>query len=295
MRRIITILTALMLSLPLMADRADLSWVESWGYQLQNINLNILEQSPYDALVIDYSQDGSDGSAFSSDEIASLQAQGKVVLAYLSIGEAEDYRFYWKKNWREGKPNFIGKENPNWDGNYKVKYWQSGWWKRVVRPYLNRIIKAGFDGVYLDIIDGYYYYGTKDNRLKKRANQMVKLVNKIAKYSRKRAGDNFIITPQNGLSILDDSSKKKRNQYIKTIDSIGIESLYFNIHDEDDKNYRIEKLSELTDAGKLILNVEYINESQHSEYADTWESSDLNIVGYPAKEDTKLDELVIVE
>lgn len=276
-----------------MAERTDLSWVQSWGYQLQNLNSDTLIDSPYDLLVIDYSKDGDDATAFSKNEIATLQAHGKTVLAYLSIGEAEDYRFYWKDGWQEGNPSFLGTENPNWAGNYKVKYWEKSWWKLVLKPYMNKIINAGFDGVYLDIIDGYYYYGLQDNKMKKRANQMVKLVKKIAKYGRKKAGNDFIITSQNGASILDDASTKFKKQYLSTVDAIGVESLYYNIYSEEDKNYRLEKLSEFSDAGKLILGVEYINPSTYDAYDSTWRSSHLNIVGYAADEDAELDELLI--
>ena len=40
-----------------------------------------------------------------------------------SVGEAEDYRFYWRKGWKAGSPSFLGKENPQWKHNYAVRYW----------------------------------------------------------------------------------------------------------------------------------------------------------------------------
>jgi len=74
---------------------------------------------------------------------------------------------------------------------------------------------------------------------------------------------------------------------------IGVESLYYNVYSQEDKEYRIEKLNELSSANKVILNVEYIDASKHNEYYNTWENSSLNIVGYPADSDTALDELII--
>lgn len=47
-------------------------------------------------------------------------------LPILNIGEAEDYRFYWNKK----KPNWIVKENENWEG----KYW-SPEWKSIIKKY----------------------------------------------------------------------------------------------------------------------------------------------------------------
>ena len=37
---------------------------------------------------------------------------------YMSIGEAEDYRYYWEDDWAENSPAWLGGENPDWEGNY---------------------------------------------------------------------------------------------------------------------------------------------------------------------------------
>lgn len=98
---------------------------------------------------------------FSADEIEQLRnkANGgkRMVIAYMSIGEAEDYRYYWQAEWKRGNPSWLDKENPKWKGNYKVKYWNAEW-QEIIFDYLSRITNAGFDGVYLDIIDAFEYY-----------------------------------------------------------------------------------------------------------------------------------------
>ena len=292
MRYIKMLLLFVFSALPLMAERADMSWVQSWGYQLQNVNLDEVKNASYDVMVMDYSKEGDDASKFTRNEIATLQASGKIVLAYLSIGEAEDYRFYWREKWNSKKPAFLEEENPDWAGNYKVKYWYKAWWNKALQPYLDKIMEAGFDGVYLDIIDGYYYFGEKEDKMRTRANQMVKLVEKIADYTRTEYGEEFIVSPQNGLGILDDASKKYKNRYLRAIDAVGVESLYYNVYSQEDKNYRLEKLTDFSDASRLILNVEYIDAPKYDEYYNQWENSDLNMVGYPADADTALDELV---
>lgn len=55
----------------------------------------------------------------------------------------------------------AGQAQPHWDGNYKVRYWYSEWQDLICGPedsYLSRILNAGFDGVYLDIIDAFDYF-----------------------------------------------------------------------------------------------------------------------------------------
>ncbi len=85
----------------------------------------------------------------------------RIVLSYMSIGEAEDYRFYWNEDWYYNTPNWLMEENPSWKGNYVVQYWNEHW-KNIIfgstNAYLDLIIQSGFDGVYLDIIDAFEYY-----------------------------------------------------------------------------------------------------------------------------------------
>jgi cysteinyl-tRNA synthetase len=81
----------------------------------------------------------------------------------MSIGEAENYRYYWQESWynKKDRPPWLLKENPYWEGNYKVQYWDPEWQAIIIGgedSYLNKIIAAGFDGVYLDIIDAFEYF-----------------------------------------------------------------------------------------------------------------------------------------
>jgi len=83
------------------------------------------------------------------------------VLSYMSIGEAEDYRYYWQPTWNTSKPEWLESENPDWPGNFKVKYWYKSWQEIIYGnngSYLKKIIDAGYDGVYLDIIDAFEYF-----------------------------------------------------------------------------------------------------------------------------------------
>jgi cysteinyl-tRNA synthetase, unknown class len=106
-----------------------------------------------------------DDAAFTSGEISQLKTKSnggtRIVISYMSIGEAEDYRFYWLPSWSPGSPSWIVRENPDWAGNYIVQYWQKEWQDIIFgndSSYLKKIIDAGFDGVYLDIIDGFEYF-----------------------------------------------------------------------------------------------------------------------------------------
>jgi cysteinyl-tRNA synthetase len=270
-----------------------LSRVQSWGYWLQAPNIDMICKSPYDLIVIDYSLDGTDANAFSPNHLDQLHHANKHVLCYFSIGEAESYRFYWKNGWKANLPAFLDNENEDWPGNFKVKYWDHQWWELALRPYLNRILSANFDGVYLDIIDAYYYWSQRDYPVQECANQMVDLVNRIRFYVKKQGHRNFTICPQNALGIVWDASPAARQKYFKAIDAIGVESLFFNYWSVEDKKYRLECLGQFHQARKRIFNVEYIKETQWNTYRKYLKSQPFPLVGYPAKDNRALKELII--
>ena len=121
--------------------------------------LAALRASPADLLIIDLYY----GAApLTRREVARLQEkpQGgrRLVLAYLSVGEAADYRPYWQKHWAAKRPDWLAQPNPAWPGSYRVKYWSRPW-RRILYgsadAYLDEIINAGFDGAFLDVMDAW--------------------------------------------------------------------------------------------------------------------------------------------
>jgi len=110
------------------------------------------------------------GKIFTSEDLDRIRTKSdggkRLLISYMSIGEAEDYRFYWKSDWDKEELRWIDSENPNWPGNFKVRYWNKDWKKIIYgnkNSYTQKIIDSGFDGVYLDIIDGFWYFETKNN------------------------------------------------------------------------------------------------------------------------------------
>ena len=117
-----------------------------------------LKNTNYDLLLIEVSYANT---FFTKEQIEELKIKNnggkRIVIAYLSIGEAEDYRFYWKKKWKKKKPNWIIKENENWEGNYIVKYWTPEW-KNIIKEYQKKLDEIGVDGYLLDTVDTYQYF-----------------------------------------------------------------------------------------------------------------------------------------
>lgn len=124
--------------------------------------LESLRNTNYDLIIIDMYYKGE---ALSAADVASLKVKkngaARLVFSYMSVGEAEDYRAYWQKSWSKSHPGWIAEQNPDWPGNFKVKYWVSDW-KRILfgspDSYLDLILDRGFDGAFLDVIDAFEYF-----------------------------------------------------------------------------------------------------------------------------------------
>jgi cysteinyl-tRNA synthetase len=247
------------------SSQLDVMAVNDFVYQLQNLDLIAAGNTAYDLVIMDYAADGDDETTYTAAQIAALkQSPGgdKIVLAYMSIGEAEDYRFYWDERWDadgDGQPDSLAPpwldiENPDWEGNYKVHYWDPDW-QAIVFRYADRLLEASFDGAYLDIIDAYEYYA--DRGRSTAAQEMADLVGAIRAYVRARDPD-FYIFPQNAPELA-----SLIPAYLNSVDGIGQEDTYYGYEGDDVMTppavtAGLEGYLDLfRNAGKLVLTVDY--------------------------------------
>lgn len=243
----------------------------NWGYQLQGRNGNPLDVDalaahPHDMLVIDPSRNGTNAGRFSEVEVAEMKGDRSVLSAYVSIGEANDFRDYWDKDWTttgkadgrltDAAPDWLGPINPDWPEGRKVRYWEDGWQDVIFNDdgtgELDNIVNMGFDAAYLDIVDGYYFWGAEiknaqrepgDPRNEKQAAQlMVDFAVEMAEHARETNPDFFLI-PQNGAWIIDALKGGKPDTarieaYYDVIGGIGVEDLYFGGGKEENNKFR---------------------------------------------------------
>lgn len=214
---------------------------------LQNVDFSDLEEVDFDIAIVD-----PDDSGLTSSNLRYFIEKDKIVLAYLSIGEAENYRSYWGKDWEVGNPEFVDEHNPEWEGNFKVKFWYDSW-QDIVFSQLQKIIDLGYSGVYLDVVDIYKFYEQKGYDFAR--DEMVKLVVKISEYT-KEQNEDFLIVPQNAEELVADSG------YLLAIDGIGKENLWF-IGDDLQSKEEIYKslyyLSEVKMSNKFVFVIGYVS------------------------------------
>ena len=129
--------------------------INPWQFESKSAFVDALAATNYDALIVDLEYE--DDPLLSEDvDTLKVKANGgtRLVLCYVSIGEAEDYRGYWNPTWTTTPPEWLLEENPDWPGNYPVQYWHPDW-REIVFEMMDAVMAAGFDGVYLDRVDVY--------------------------------------------------------------------------------------------------------------------------------------------
>ncbi len=249
--------------------------VRTWAILLQNPDPETIARTPYDVVVIEYSRDGSEETAFTKEEVAKMKRKPdgseRILIAYMSIGEAESYRYYWAKNgWskKANRPSWLMKENPEWLGNYTIKFWSQGW-KDIIydKPgsYLDKLIDAGFDGAYLDKIDITDVLEDYTPKGENARDLMIKFIQGISKKANARTGDRFALVASNAEPMLD------IDEYRNVMHAIGKEDLFFNSqfdgkklvdgfpNDPEAVNEQIRLCKKLVDDKKLVLAVEYLD------------------------------------
>lgn len=272
-----------------------LSSATVWGYQLQNARARAIPEA-VDLLVVDFARDGR--SSLRPQDVAMLKrranGQPRIVLAYMSVGEAESYRHYWRSTWAISPPSFLGDENPRWKGNYKVRYWDPAWQRLFVKPdpsetlqdkaaavlgladkpYVDRIIDAGFDGVYLDRVDA---YDTAIDGRSTARQDMTAFVRRISEHAKRRR-PGFLVVPQNGEELLTIAG------YREAIDGIAKEDLLYGMPSEGMRNAEsdvtasVRLLDRVRREGKPVFVVEYLSDAAERARAH----GDLKQLGYRA-------------
>ncbi len=237
----------------------NFSKIKSWGYQLQNyqgpFDYSRISKSSDRLWVIDYA---SDEKPLSLNEVSRLKKNNNILISYLSIGEAESYRPYFKKLPKD----LLIESNKDWEGNFRVKYWDSRW-QSVVIEYLNEVLAAGFDGVYLDIVDAFDYY-EEGKEKKQKAQEMFKFVRKLHNHA-KATNPDFFFIQQNGLSIV--SHLENDKDWFELIDAVGIESMFFSGTKKMNNPFNLDEsiikyLSAYQKEDIPVFSVEYLNDKK---------------------------------
>ncbi|MCF6271375.1 MAG: endo alpha-1,4 polygalactosaminidase [Melioribacteraceae bacterium] len=296
-----------------------LSEVKYWGYQIQGIDnsgaVDSLIASHYDMLVLeptrtDWSSDTRDFNTSDmvtrlKNSLASDGVHRKLVVAYIDIGEAEDWRWYW--NWSmdwdctpplpADWPSYIIACDPDgWSGNYPVAYWDPIWKDIVIwgnnqdsNPYgnytsiIDEVILDGFDGIYLDWVEAFEDTDVMDaaqNEGKDPAVEMISFIEEMRTYASARNPD-FLIIQQNAASLCDEHP-----ELFDAINAIAQEAIWYDGDADVDWNdslgydftndpslveYYIGYLDQYLNAGVPVFDCEYALNYADAAYSKSYE------------------------
>ncbi len=276
----------------------DLNEIESWGYQIQGLSedgaVEKLVESDYDMLVLEPTRTDKDESEFDTKGMVdklkatsgSNDANRKLIIAYIDIGQAEDWRWYWDwtLGWEDEKPSdwpdfIVTKDADGWEGNYTVKFWDEAWKNITIygvesseedyNSIIDEVINDGFDGIYLDWVEAFEDADVLEVAEEEGIDaqeEMIKFIGEMRTYARKRNPD-FVIIQQNGSYLCDE-----KDHAFDVVDGIAQEGVWYtNLADkewddplgydqETEEEYTGEYLIQLEkyqDAGIKVFNVEY--------------------------------------
>ena len=220
------------------SEISRLEGVSHWLYLIDvDLEMDVVERiasSAHDMVVLDLISSEEENADYPMAEVVARLHDAphpKLVLAYLDIGQAEEYRTYWREGWKVGDPEWIAGGDPDgWEGNYPVAYWREEW--RTIWlggpggniGVLQQVLDAGFDGVYLDWVEAY----SDENvaALAKRdgvdaVQEMIRWVGDIRGYLRSRCAE-CVVIGQNAAELVE------REDYVGAIDALAQEQVWFD-------------------------------------------------------------------
>lgn len=296
-----------------------LNQVGTWAYQIQGLSepgaMRDLAASTYDMLVVEPTRTdwSSDDRHFDTRDVVRRLKESpagdgvhrKLVLAYIDIGEVENWRWYWtwSRRWEEGTsrpadwPDYIVTHDPDgWEGNYPVAYWDRRWKDVVIygrntgthpdRDYtsvLDEVLLDGFDGVYLDWVEGY----EDEDVAAKAASQgldpveeMVAFMEEIGDYGR-NADPDFLVVQQNASALASEWPES-----LSCIDAVAQEAIWYDGDTFDDwdeegaadtpvepdlTDYYLDNLEVYREAGIPVFDCEYATAYADEAYTKSWD------------------------
>lgn len=223
--------------------KARLEAAETWMYQIQSLDedgaIEALAATDYPLLVL---EPGHNFSDYPYDTVAMVEAlrtasdgTERVLLAYVDIGQAEDYRRYWQPGWTppmgcgDGDPSWLlTPDGDGWSGNYVVAYWEAAWKELWLGAdgIVADLARMGFDGIYLDWVEAW-----DDDCVHARANEegldvgteMITFVTELGNAGR-AVRDEFLVVPQNAPFLIDVDPEG----YAAAIDALAVEDTWFH-------------------------------------------------------------------
>ncbi len=208
---------------------------------------------------------------------AADEGRERTVLAYLDVGEAESYRWYWQEDWEVGSPEWIVAPDPDgWDENYPVAFWYDEW-RDIMFNSIDGLIADGYDGAYLDWLEVYDFEPVAEMANAQGLDpedELVSFVRALSDYAHAQDPE-FILVAQNAAEL------GSRAEYREIFDAVAQEAVWFDGGGDPDDEEQVGDVAqdpELTqeyldylavwqDAGVPVWVCEYATQADNVESA----------------------------
>lgn len=248
-------------------------------YVLAGVSAAPIAAAPVIYKVVEATSDGV-GAFWPAATVTSMRGTGGVLLGYLDCGFCESYRPYYNAanaaaaGWsgptavengliiNPGTPVFGSGAS----AEYSVQFW-SPTWLTICTTWADKLIASGWDGIYLDVIDGWDYNGTASDPvvvaaggLTASANYMLTFVAAIRSHCvASKPGFKLIVNGGEELF----SYGSGPSAYSTSFDVMFKEQVCYNSYGSPvsnaNRNVEYALLVNSTNAGKPVILIEYID------------------------------------
>ena len=185
-----------------------------------------------------------------AQELAALHAKGAKVFAYLSIGEVNSTRKWYK----QVDPDWILGRNNVWDSEV-MDLAKPGWQNFVIKQLVAPLADKGYDGLFLDTMDSFHIYATNQAARDRQAQALASLLQTIRK-----TYPNIHLIANRGFEVMSTVAPQ--------LEAVAAESLFaswdnarktFRTVKLEDTKWLMEKLTSLKrDYGLDIIVIDYL-------------------------------------
>ncbi len=127
--------------------------------------LKAIAETNFDMITIDLFFNDEPLTAKDIEQLKKKANGGKrLIISYVNIGAAENWRYYWNRSWKLNDPIWLKKKYVGYEDEFYVQFWHEDWKKIIYgndESYLKKILDAGFDGAFLDNVEAYYFLYNK--------------------------------------------------------------------------------------------------------------------------------------
>ncbi len=228
----------------LLATGCSYDWKDDYGVYLSDEYSKLPTDLSCKVVVVD-------AQYYSESEISLLHKSNTEVYSYLNIGSLEDFRDYYSTY-----SNLAIDSYENWDGEYWMYVGSTDWQSFIVDTLATELINKGVDGFFVDNADVYYQY--QEDSIYNGVTAILEGLKATGKTVIINGGDVYVSKYLDENGSLDNICDGVNQETVFT--SINWDDGTFSESSKSDREYYMDYLDSVREAGKKVYVIEYTND-----------------------------------